>query len=387
MRKKLLSLALALVMCLSVMPSAFAAGSDRATPSKFNDVPENAWYWDELDYAVYNGYISGTSATTFSPDSPVTRGQFVTILGRMLKVDTSSYTSTSFKDVEAKSWYGPYVIWAQSKGFVNGTSATTFAPNNNITVEQMGTILANYIGKTGVVLTGTTPQEQYTDVGTISGWASKNMELMRQYDLLPVDGKGNVSPRKAATRAEATVSLVRLAKAVGWGTEPDSYVTPELPVDNTDAQLNARVKEIHDELWNSGAITRTSTEKEKAIAYWDWMCHFCHYGTGSLYGYTEYQSHTIYGALFNGYAVCDGLSKAYLTLLEYDGIKCKIVTSSNHAWNEAFLDGETYTIDMTDAVTMSKNVDGTYNSSGAENVRNKYFFHDDWEADLGVPMD
>ena len=74
MRKKLLSLALALVMCLSLVSSALAAETVSAA-DKFTDVPNGAWYLDELEYAVHNGYISGTSASTFSPDAQVTRGQ------------------------------------------------------------------------------------------------------------------------------------------------------------------------------------------------------------------------------------------------------------------------------------------------------------------------
>lgn len=207
--KKLISLFLAVILALSLVPSAFAV--EGASADKFTDVPADAWYREELEYAVYNGYISGTSATTFSPDSPVTRGQFVTILGRMLKVDADNGT-TWFSDVPETAFYAPYVGWAASNRYVNGTSSTTFAPNNNITVEQMGTILANYIRISGVVLTGTTPQEQYADANTISGWAKDNMEMMRQYGLLPVDSKGNVSPRKAVTRAEAAVSLEQFSK-------------------------------------------------------------------------------------------------------------------------------------------------------------------------------
>ena len=122
-----------MAMCLSLVPSAFAA--EGALVDKFTDVPADAWYRDELDYAVYNGYISGTSSTTFSPDAKVTRGQFVTILGRMFGADTSKYTTTKFEDVDIKSWYGPYVEWARDKGIVNGISSKAFAPTNNITVE------------------------------------------------------------------------------------------------------------------------------------------------------------------------------------------------------------------------------------------------------------
>ena len=72
MRKKLLSLALALVMCLSLVSSALAAETVSAA-DKFTDVPNGKWYLDELEYAVHNGYISGTSAST--PDTPVHTGK------------------------------------------------------------------------------------------------------------------------------------------------------------------------------------------------------------------------------------------------------------------------------------------------------------------------
>lgn len=406
--KKLISMCLSLVMVLALVPSALAAESDRATPSKFTDVPADAWYWNELDYAMYNGYISGTSATTFSPDSPVTRGQFVTILGRMLRVDADNGT-TWFMDVPETAFYAPYVGWAASKKYVNGTSSTTFAPNNNITVEQMGAILANYIRISETVLTGTTPQEQYTDVGTISGWAKDNMELMRQYDLLPVDGKGNVSPRKAVSRAEATVSLVRLAKAAGWGTEPDSYVTPELPVDDTKAQVVAKVNSIHDELWASKQITSTSTEKEKAIAYFRWMCINTDYGCRTLENpdlfidchklhamEMPWESHCEVGPLLLGRGVCDGLAYAYKKLLDTEGISSYVRHSNpsdpdtSHAYNMITLDGKVYEIDMTEAVGFTAWADGTLSEVLFKEEVQKRFYPEEWqkqfEGGFGDPL-
>ena len=367
--KKLISLFLTVILALSLMPSAFAA--EGASVDKFTDVPADAWYREELAYAVYNGYISGTSATSFSPDGLVTRGQFVTILGRMLKVDTSAYTSSKFTDVDASSWYGPYVAWAASEGYVNGTSSTTFAPGNNITVEQMGTILANYIRKSGVALTGTTPQEQYADANTISGWAKDNMELMRQNDLLPVDGKGNVSPRKAATRAEATVSLVRLAQSAGWGTAPAERV----PTSGYAAEAEAKAKEVHDEMWASGKITASMTEKDRAITYYLWMCQNCIYRDSSDYPFR----HTAYGSLIEGFAVCDGLSRGYMLLLQTEGIECGLLNSDTHMWNSAVLDGIKYEIDVTGGVCSAWNTDGSYNDEGARRMCDKSFMdYDEW---------
>lgn len=381
MRKKLLSLALALVMCLSLMPSAFAA--EGASVDKFTDVPADAWYREELSYAVYNGYISGTSATTFSPDGLVTRGQFVTILGRMLKVDTSAYTSSKFTDVDASSWYGPYVAWAASEGYVNGTSSTTFAPGNNITVEQMGTILANYIGKSDVTLQMSSDAIGYADYASISGWARDNMELMALYNLLPVDGKGNVSPRKAATRAEAAVSLVRLAQSAGWGTAPTIEKSQNDEGSYTWDDVEAKVKAIHDELWATGQITNRMTEKEKAIAYFRWMCINCEYHTEWDKGVSSGVTRSAYGPLLYGYGVCSGLSQAYYLLVSSEGISCTIVDDyeANHAWNVATLDGAEYKIDLTEGVLRTKWADGSLSEVlFKENVQ-KQFYPDEWQAE------
>lgn len=92
--RKFVSLILSLTICFSLIPSAFAVETVSAD-NKFTDVPASAWYLDELNYALANGYISGTGDNTFSPSGNITRGQFVTILGRMLGVSTSSGAQSS----------------------------------------------------------------------------------------------------------------------------------------------------------------------------------------------------------------------------------------------------------------------------------------------------
>lgn len=383
MRKKLLSLALALVMCLSVVPSAFAA--ERV--SKFTDVPADAWYREELDYAVYNGYISGTSATTFNPDALVSRAQFVVIIGRMLKVDTSAYTSSKFEDVDPKSWYGPYVAWAADKGYVNGTSSTTFSPDSNLTTEQMGVVMSNYISKSGVVLTPSSTFTGYADAANISGWAKSGMDVMAQYDLLPVDGKGNVSPRKAATRAEAAVSLVRLAQSAGWGTAPAEQV----PTSDYSAEVAAKVESIHNELWATGKVTSSMTEKEKAIAYFRWMCVNCSYD-GDWFadpdldvGDISMESHSAYGPLILGEGVCDGLSLAYKLLLDTECIQSYVKSEIKpghrygHAWSVVTLDGKDYRIDLTEGVSFTKWADGSLSEVLFEDEVQKQFYPEEWE--------
>lgn len=232
--KKFMSIILSLAALLAIMPCAFAAETISAD-SKFIDVPADAWYLDDLNYAIANGYIAGTGDNTFSPDGVLTRGQFVTILGRMLEVSTTDGT-TKFEDVSTTSYYAPYVGWASKQGYVNGITDTMFYPDSYLTVEQMGTIFSNYISKTGVVLIDYTPSDGYKDAASISLWAQSSMETMKQYGLLVTDADGRVNPSSQVTRANGAVSLVRLARGMRLG-EPVTVIqpsTPQAPTQPTD---------------------------------------------------------------------------------------------------------------------------------------------------------
>ena len=337
--KKFVSLILSLVLVLSFVPTAFAAEYTSAS-DKFTDVPADAWYLKELEYAVFNGYISGTSSSTFSPDSVVTRGQFVTIIGRMFNVRLPLLFSDShFVDVADNAYYAEYVYGMAHYGYVNGTSSTTFSPDAPITVEQMGTILSNFINVKlglGAVWVGEyTASAEYTDALSISQWAKDSMENIRQYGFLVTDADGNVNPQKSVTRAECTVSLVRLAKAAGKGLIP-----VVIPKSITAEEAATRV---HDALWSAGKLTSMMTQKEKALVYIEWLAATCSYD----YDMTSPNRYNAYGALVGGKAVCAGYTKAYNLLLMTEGIECSTAETPDHMWTVATLDGVLYHIDST----------------------------------------
>jgi hypothetical protein len=97
--KKLIAALLSLILLASVL-----AGSASAAAEKFTDVKPGKWYYTAVDYAVSEGLFSGTSSTTFSPEEPMTRGMFVTVLGNKAKVDPDQYTESSFTDVKPGKW-------------------------------------------------------------------------------------------------------------------------------------------------------------------------------------------------------------------------------------------------------------------------------------------
>ena len=128
MKKRLISLFLVFAMMLTMFPAtALAApvtGSTNAnTTNPFTDVKKGDWYYDAVQYARVNGFFNGTSATTFDPSGTMTRGMFVTVLGRMAGVDPDDYSGkTDFSDVPAKAYYAPYVQWAAQYNITAGTA-------------------------------------------------------------------------------------------------------------------------------------------------------------------------------------------------------------------------------------------------------------------------
>ena len=113
---------------------------------EFEDVPEDAFYHDAVLWAAANGITTGTSATTFEPESVCTRGQIVTFLWRAAGCPEPASSVMSFDDVKAGDFYYDAVLWAAEKGITTGTSATTFDPDAFCTRGQIVTMLNRYLG-------------------------------------------------------------------------------------------------------------------------------------------------------------------------------------------------------------------------------------------------
>lgn len=133
----------------------------------FLDVHPNSWYYEAVTYAEQRNMVSGTSKTEFSPQQTMTRGQFITILGRMAGAPSQVSGQSSFSDVEPGKYYSPYVVWATEKGFILA-DAGTFRPNEGILREEMAVILNAFLADRDLDL----PQEgrdSFADEGSIWG--------------------------------------------------------------------------------------------------------------------------------------------------------------------------------------------------------------------------
>ena len=156
----------------------------------------------EYVYELYAmGVIDGMEEHRFFPNTTVTRGMLVTILGRVHGVEPSFYTVSGFDDVAIGKWYGPYVAWAQEAGVVEGFEDGTFKPDSNVTREQMALIFMRFADYVGAELPGG-EAEPFADEGKIGSWALDAVNYARATGL--IDGReGNIfDPKGTATRAE-----------------------------------------------------------------------------------------------------------------------------------------------------------------------------------------
>ena len=175
----------------------------------FTDVAADRWSYSYIKKMYDAGAVSGTSATTFSPDANVTRAQFVTMLAGLAKADVSKYPATPFRDVPESAWYAPYVNWALANGIVSGTSATTFSPDAGITRQDLAVMLYRYTQRYSIALQQQTVAP-FTDEGSIADYALPAVQALHRAGAISGMPDGSFRPYSNATREQACVMLCAL---------------------------------------------------------------------------------------------------------------------------------------------------------------------------------
>lgn len=175
----------------------------------FKDVEESDWFYDSVMYAYEKGLMKGTDTNIFEPDSEVTRAMFVTVLYRMENEPTAGISG--FSDVRAESWYSKAVAWASNNGIVKGVTNTEFAPDDNITREQMAAIIYRYLAFKGhdVSVQG---KPSFTDTGEISEYALDAVMWLNDRKIILGEDNGGFAPKNNATRAQAAAIFERISE-------------------------------------------------------------------------------------------------------------------------------------------------------------------------------
>ena len=235
MKKRLLCLLLILSMVFSMLPVT-ALSAESSTPANaFADVKQGDWFYDAVQYASLNGFFNGTSATQFTPNGTMTRGMFVTVLGRMAGVDADTYKDQSaFDDVAADMYYAPYVAWAVKHKITTGTGTDTFSPNAEITRQQMAAFFVRYFENLGVdYTTDANITTEPADLDKVEDYAKEAVLKLWKQGLLNGDGT-NFNPNSNASRAETATLCMRTDRVV-----PVWYKEPGVPSDRVRQELPA----------------------------------------------------------------------------------------------------------------------------------------------------
>lgn len=178
----------------------------------FVDVSESDWFYKDVKYAYLHGLMYGIDDTHFGPKRPTTRGMIVAVLYRMTGSPTISSTCP-FTDVKAGSYYEKAIIWASQNGIVYGVGNNKFAPDTNITREQMAAFLCRYAKYLDVydeddcaTLAG------FADSSKVASWAEASMSWAVGAGMISGSAEKDgvyLMPQGNATRCQAAAILHR----------------------------------------------------------------------------------------------------------------------------------------------------------------------------------
>ena len=202
--------------CSATKTETIPAGS--CPSAGFTDVPgEGNWAHAGIDYCVANGLMSGVGSGRFAPKMTTTRAQIVQILYN-LEGEPKVSGTTPFTDL-TQNWYKDAVLWAYQTGVVSGTSATTFAPDLPVTREQIAVILMEYMTRVLKLERTWTPADLsvFPDAGSVSGWAKDALADAVALGLISGASNGGqtyLEPQGSATREQVATILMNFCQNV-----------------------------------------------------------------------------------------------------------------------------------------------------------------------------
>lgn len=185
-------------------------GETVALGYRYDDVRPEQWFYDAVEYVSREGYFKGVSQRLFAPGQNMNRAMFVTVLGRMAGIAETT-AQTRFTDVVVDSFYSGYVAWADEQGIVKGVSSTIFAPNRDVTREEMAVFLYRYAAAQGMDVTVENAEgvlSGFADADKVSSWAYDAMVWAVSRGLI-IGTDNGLEPQATANRAQVAVIIHR----------------------------------------------------------------------------------------------------------------------------------------------------------------------------------
>ena len=240
MKKKALKRIVSLLLgALLLLGCTLPAGAQTTWRNPFTDVKESDWFYPHVQWAAGSGVLSGTSATTFEPNAPMTRGMFVTALANWEGIDPAQYPGSRFQDVEEGAWYAAPIQWAASWGIASGTgqggftfdtpTLDTFSPLAPLTRQDAAVILYQYAQLLGADTETTTyPLNRFPDGWDTARYARDAMAWGIAQEIFQ-GSDGKLLPGEPLTRAQAAAVLHKFANEL-YSQDMDETALGEAPV-------------------------------------------------------------------------------------------------------------------------------------------------------------
>ncbi len=216
---------LSVLLAALLLMSMLSVSSFAATKNPFKDINKKDWFYNYVLSLNADGIVNGKTATTYAPNDNVTRAEFVKMLGAISMVDATKFTPEGLSDVKKKDWFAGFVAWALKNGVTKGTSKTTFAPNNNITRQDMATMIYRFAEANAIPLGGG-KAVTFKDAKSIASYAKAAVTAMQQAGIINGIKSGDgylFNPTALATRAEAAKLLCVLFDIIKSSGRYQSY--------------------------------------------------------------------------------------------------------------------------------------------------------------------
>lgn len=167
----------------------------------YYDVSEEDWFFDAVNFVAANQWMVGYDSNAWSPDKEMSRSMFITVLYRLAGSPTG-YGVDQFQDVSKDSWYYNAVAWAYATGITNGTSATTFSPNEAMTYQEMAVFIKNFCDYYNMTMTAGSENTK-VDQTQVSDYAKDAVTAVSGTGIMNTNGNTSINAHGTMTRAEA----------------------------------------------------------------------------------------------------------------------------------------------------------------------------------------
>lgn len=196
------------------------------TPVSFSDVPESAWYYDNVQYVVRKGLFLGMGDNQFSPKASMDREMFVIVLHR-LAGEPAPEGESPFSDVtNRESWYYDAVVWGAENEIVTGVSADTFGVGQPLTRQEMVTLLCRYAAWAGLDTASEQSLEDFPDHANVKSWAEDAFRWAVENGVVSgvldkTTGVSTLDPKETSTRAQVAAVIERFDKLLAAEKQAD----------------------------------------------------------------------------------------------------------------------------------------------------------------------